>query len=203
MAGRRQRQCCRRRRAGGPSLVGVRVALRSAGEGGRRDRGNGHFSSKICQLACNCLHTLYHVEWSSLDISRAVMTLDKWGKFVSFKCKELGKCLANSIAPKGELTMNFVHFFQLPSGQSTHFQSVVHPDGQSHQFQTQTVHEAGNVIAARDEINQVGSMLVCNDMPSVPLTSLTHIVCVRISFKSSIVPLPAKRRLRNLQLSLI
>ena len=103
------------------------------------------------------------------------MTLDKWGKFVSFKCKELGKCLANSIAPKRGLTVNFVHFFQLPNGQSTHFQSVVHPDGQSHQFQTQTVHDVGNVIAARDEINQVGNMLVCYDMPS----PLSPILCVR------------------------
>ena len=85
------------------------------------------------------------------------MTLDKWGKFVSFKCKEFGKRFANSIASKRGLTVNFVRFFQLPNGQSTHFQSVVHPDGQSHQFQTQTVHDAGNVIAARDEINQVGN----------------------------------------------
>ena len=114
------------------------------------------------------------------------------GKFVSFKCMELGKRFANSIASKRGLTMNFVHFFQLPDGQSTHFQSVVHPDGRSHQFQTQTVHDVGNVIAARDERNQVGNMLSC-----CALTALTHIVCTRISLR---VPLPAQRRLRNFQL---
>ena len=92
--------------------------------------------------------------------------------------------------------MNFVHFFQLPSGQSTHFQSVVHPDGQSHQFQTQTVHDVGNVIATRDEINQVGNILSCYALAHRPHPR--HNLCLRISLKEFHCLLSGGREISNL-----
>ena len=93
---------------------------------------------------------------------RVIQVQGIWQTFCEFHCFE------------ERADREFCALFQLPNGQSTHFQSVVHPDGQSHQFQTQTVHDVGNVIAARDEINQVGNMLVCYDMPS----PLSPILCV-------------------------
>ena len=58
---------------------------------------------------------------------------------------------------RGLILLSVCTFLQSPNGQSTHYQSVVHPDGQSHQFQTQTVNDAATVIEARDVVNQVNT----------------------------------------------